>query len=204
MAQRSKCVSLFDVSAEVFYQASLTNRKAEIQKLIVEAPPNGFEDGEFAGQSDITYADTMIVSCYFLLVMGLPLGLVCTFCVLLLFGSWLSMLIFVLVVACLALHPLPKMSHENNFHPLCVRIMRAMFRYFSYRHMFSGDVLEKTQTGAAWIGAAPPHGALPIANMLCWPSFNLYFRPFIGATADVVKYTPGLRSIFAAFSHETH
>jgi len=73
--------------------------------------------------------------------------------------------------------------------------MLAMFRYFSYRHMFTGDALEKTQSGDAWIGAAPPHGALPIANMLCWPSFNLYFRPFIGATADVVKYTPGLRYV---------
>lgn len=165
-----------------------------MKKLTIEAPKDGFKDDQFASQCEVSFADTVIVSCFFLTIMGLPLALVGTFFVLLVFGSWTSLLIiFPLVSAFFALHPLPKATHENNFNPFIARLMLALFRYFSYRHMFSGDALEKAQSGEPWIGAAPPHGALPIANMLCWPSFNLYHRAFIGATADVVRYTPGMR-----------
>ena len=126
---RSRCLSLCDVSAEVFsQQSSLSERQKQVETLIVEAAASGFQDGQFSSQCQISVTDTLIVSCYFLIVMGLPLGLFGTFCILLFVGTWSSLLIFVFVSAVLAFHPLPKMSHENNFHPLCVIVMRAMFR----------------------------------------------------------------------------
>ena len=129
----AKCVPLCDVRSDIFEEPSLSARQKEIQKTIIEAPPAGFKDDQFAASSDVSIPDTLIVSTYFLVVMGTPLGLFVALCTLLVCGTWSSLAMLVGFAILLAVHPLPQMTHENNFHPLTVRLMVAMFRYFSYR-----------------------------------------------------------------------
>eukprot|EP00468_Gymnochlora_sp_CCMP2014_P007472 CAMPEP_0167761910 /NCGR_PEP_ID=MMETSP0110_2-20121227/12446_1 /TAXON_ID=629695 /ORGANISM="Gymnochlora sp., Strain CCMP2014" /LENGTH=227 /DNA_ID=CAMNT_0007648669 /DNA_START=389 /DNA_END=1072 /DNA_ORIENTATION=- len=47
--------------------------------------------------------------------------------------------------------------------------------------------------GDPWIGASPPHGVLPIANILSMMGVNLLSRSFVGGGASIVKYSPLLR-----------
>ena len=50
------------------------------------------------------------------------------------------------------------------------------------------------QDAPAWFGAGPPHGVLPLANLLSIAAINSFCsRRFVGATASVVSRTPFLR-----------
>jgi 2-acylglycerol O-acyltransferase 2 len=60
--------------------------------------------------------------------------------------------------------------------------------------VWADDDYERAQASPPWIGAGPPHGVLPIANVLSIPAVNTFaFRPFAGAPASVVFATPLLR-----------
>ena len=47
--------------------------------------------------------------------------------------------------------------------------------------------------GKPWVGASPPHGAMPFANVMSIAAINSTVRPFCGAPATVVFRTPFLR-----------
>ena len=106
---------------------------------------------------------------------------------------------YVVATAVLALHPMPKTEHPDDY---CVKAVReswfavALYKYFSYRFAwFGGNFDACTHAGQrSWIGAGPPHGVLPIANLLSMPACNTVAgRGFVGAAASVVKHTPWLR-----------
>ena len=73
-------------------------------------------------------------------------------------------------------------------------VLLSVYRYFSYRFVWSGDDDQASLASAAWIGAGPPHGVLPLANMLSVSAINSFLgRHFVGAPASVVFRTPFLR-----------
>jgi len=74
--------------------------------------------------------------------------------------------------------------------------MIAMYKYFSYRLVWTGNLRQKAQEIRSWIGAGVPHGVMPFANLLSTPAINsVSFLPsaFFGAPASVVFHTPFLR-----------
>lgn len=90
----------------------------------------------------------------------------------------------------LAYHPLPSCSVALRESWFAV----ALYKYFSYRFVWSNDDDAVSQASPAWYGAGPPHGVLPLANLLSIPGINSFcFRPFVGAPASVVFHTPFLR-----------
>lgn len=186
---------VYDISMENMLLETRAKRLPGVQKHVITAPKDGFQDDEFSHKCDISTMDTAIVVLFFMMTMGGPLFLVLSFFFLICFGSWTSLFIHMSVTAFLALHPVPKAHPDNNMYPIVLQISRSIFRYFSYRFMWSGDAWEQAQTGEPWIGAGPPHGALPIANLLCMPAINIVTRDFVGAPASVVFNTPFLRYV---------
>lgn len=192
----------------------MEERFADTQKRIISYDAKADNSVLFRRVCPISTLEELAVICLFLLVMGGPMALIGSFFTLLLFGTWTQLAIHAIVTAFLALHPLPS-SPRHVFHPVSLWLSKAAFKYFSYRFMWTGDALQATlyaphtarrnhtyvcvcnvqvvRQGDAWIGAAAPHGALPIANLLCMPSVNLQLREFVGAPASVVFRTPFLR-----------
>lgn len=127
----------------------------------------------------------------FFVLMGGPLTLIGVGLACLLIGSWLSCILWFAVFVVLAFHPLPDCSVALRESWFAV----ALYKYFSYRFVWSDDDDQATQQCAqAWYGAGPPHGVLPLANLLSIPGINSFaFRPFVGAPASVVFKTPFLR-----------
>ena len=73
-----------------------------------------------------------------------------------------------------------------------------LLRYFSYRLLWCDDDVQTARKSMPWIGVGPPHGVLPFANMLGIPAINETLGcPFVGAAANVVFKTPGLRYLMA-------
>jgi len=69
-----------------------------------------------------------------------------------------------------------------------------MYKYFSYRIMWTDDAMEEARACPAWLGAAGPHGVVPFANVLSVPAINTVVgRKFVGGTATSVHNTPFLR-----------
>mmetsp|Transcript_18515 Transcript_18515/g.45284 ORF Transcript_18515/g.45284 Transcript_18515/m.45284 type:complete len:237 (+) Transcript_18515:3-713(+) len=72
-----------------------------------------------------------------------------------------------------------------------------MYKYYSYRFMWTGDMLDQAVAAAkkqGWVGAGVPHGVIPIANFLSMPAINEFLNvDFVGAPASVVFHTPFLR-----------
>ena len=88
------------------------------------------------------------------------------------------------------MHPLPKADGWLRQ----TRFALALYKYFSYRFVWSDDHRTEAQQCGAWMGAGPPHGVLPLANVLSIPAINSFnFCKFVGAPASVVFNTPFLR-----------
>ena len=166
------------------------DRKLLSKEYVIESPPGGFAENALTQQAPISLAEEVLVVGTLLIVMGGPLLLLPTLLLCLVFGSWTSVVAWVLVVALLAMHPLPecsKAARESIF-------ATALYKYFTYRFVWSGDAREKGEAAPAWIGAGPPHGVLPFANVLSIPAINTFAcRHFVGAGASVVEKTPFLR-----------
>jgi len=129
-----------------------------------------------------------------MLVMLLWLGgpLFCFFlpCLLFLFGSTTQLCYFFAIFAVLASHPVPNMEHKLNKSAFSM----WMYKYFSYRIMWSGDAFDKAQTSPPWVGAAGPHSVMPFGSVLSIPGINTWvFRKFKGGTASVLTRVPLLR-----------
>jgi len=132
-----------------------------------------------------------------MLVMGLWLGgpLVTFFgpiCILL-FGTTTQLCYFLAVVLVLALHPLPNLEDYLNKSAFSL----WLYKYFSYRIMWSGDAYDKAQTSPPWVGAAGPHSVMPFGSVLSIPGINTFvFRKFKGGTASILSRIPMLRYLY--------
>ena len=122
--------------------------------------------------------------------MGGPLLLLPSLLAVLVYGSWTAVAAWIFIVVFLAAHPVPACAESLRSSSLAM----ALYRYFSYRFVWSGDAKAAGEQVGAWIGAGPPHGVLPFANVLSIPAINTFsFCKFVGAGASVVAHTPFLR-----------
>ena len=168
------------------------SRKEYVAGLIKKAPAGGFLPNSLAHKADIKLWEELDVLVIFAIIMGGPFVLFLSgvYCATL--GSWTQCASWFAMAAFLAFHPLPKCEQglaQSKF-------TLAIYKYFSYRFVWSGDALEANSTErlGSWIGAGPPHGVLPLANILSIPAINTFcFCRFVGAGASVVSHTPFLR-----------
>jgi len=178
------------------------DRRKVVAGLIKSSPPGGFKANELAFKAPLTFYEEFIVVLVLAVVMGGPLLILPTL-VFAFYQGLAACLLWVLAMLVLALHPIPT-------HPIRGRQTEAeqalgrsnftlsLYKYFSYRLVWSGDAKEQCESVPSWIGAGPPHGVLPFANVLSIPAINTFsFRHFVGSGASVVPRTPFLRYMTA-------
>ena len=197
---RHYCLDIF-----AFPSAALALPEADCRKVVESVTkasgPGGFRPDELTAKAPITFAEEAAVICVLAVVLGGPLLLLPTLLYCLVLG-WKACAIWLIAVLLLALHPLPR-GGRGQQSPSEASVSRsaftlALYRYFSYRFVWSGDTKEQAERVSAWIGAGPPHGVLPFANVLSIPAINTFvFRHFVGAGASVVPRTPFLRYMSA-------
>eukprot|EP00927_Polykrikos_kofoidii_P065023 TRINITY_DN60821_c0_g1_i1.p1 TRINITY_DN60821_c0_g1~~TRINITY_DN60821_c0_g1_i1.p1 ORF type:complete len:393 (-),score=59.51 TRINITY_DN60821_c0_g1_i1:65-1102(-) len=167
----------------------IEERMEYVKKHLTTSSDTPFPEGAFKSKADISVAETAVVLTYFGTVMGGPIALFAGIMGQLLFGTWKGLAGVVGFSALLALHPLPNPLMLANS-----RLTLMFYTYFSYRFMYVDDYSERANNCKGWVGAAAPHGVLPLANVLSMPAINA-FSPnrFLGASASVVLSTPFLR-----------
>jgi len=168
-------------------------REKALQSLMKHSK-GPFAVDALADKAPITAFEEATVIIYLSIVMGGPLvWFMMVTPYVLFFGSWLQFAILIASTLALALHPLPTVDYKwlrMSF------VAQALYKYFSYRFVWSGQALEKVRTCGPWLGAGVPHGVLPFANLLCMLGINSFMPgalPFIAAPATVVFRTPFLR-----------
>ena len=77
------------------------------------------------------------------------------------------------------------------------RFSMWLYKYFSYRLIWSDDAMDKIQNSPPWVGASGPHSVMPFGSVLNIPSVNHFvFRKFKGCTASVLGQIPMLRYLW--------
>ena len=100
---------------------------------------------------------------------------------------------YLAAVLVLALHPLPNLEDYLNKSDFSM----WLYKYFSYRIMWSGDAYDKAQASPPWVGAAGPHSVMPFGSVLSIPGINTFvFRKFRGGTASILARIPMLRYLY--------
>jgi 2-acylglycerol O-acyltransferase 2 len=162
---------------------------------ITTTHPSVFPALANAHRAPITFLEESFVVAALFLCIGGPLYLLLAGLYLAALSTYTNVGIWLAVTLLLALHPLPT-SPSFKAWVLNSAFSVALYRYFSYRFIWSGNSQESNAKSSAFIGAGPPHGVLPFANLLSIPAINQFaFRPFVGAPASVVFHTPFLRYI---------
>lgn len=178
------------------------DRRKVFQGLTKSSPLGGFKANELASKAPLPFLEEAYVVLVLAVVMGGPLLLLPSFVYCVIHG-WAAFLVWLVGVLFLCFHPMPthpmKGQQTQAEHRLsCSRFTLALYKYFSYRFVWSDDAKDQCERVPAWIGAGPPHGVLPFANVLSIPAINTFsFRHFVGAGASVVPRTPFLRYMTA-------
>ena len=182
------CIETFAVADSSVLRLPPAQRQTVVAGITKHA--DRFAPGSLTSQAPITLAEEAAVLLAFFVLMGGPLLLLICGAYLLLLGSWTGCAIHLLVTLGLMYHPMPEVAdamRESWF-------VLSVYRYFSYRFVWSGDDDQASLASAAWIGAGPPHGVLPLANIISVSAINSFLgRHFVGAPASVVFRTPFLR-----------
>jgi hypothetical protein len=185
---KEHCIETFAVADSSVLRLPPAQRQTVVAGITKHA--DRFAPGSLTSQAPITLAEEAAVLLAFFVLMGGPLLLLICGAYLLLLGSWTGCAIQLLVTLGLMYHPMPEVAdamRESWF-------VLSVYRYFSYRFVWSGEDDETSLASAAWIGAGPPHGVLPLANIISISAINSFLgRHFVGAPASVVFRTPFLR-----------
>ena len=185
---KEHCIETFAVADSSVLRLPPAQRRTVVAGITKHA--DRFAPGSLTSQAPISLAEEAAVLLAFFVLMGGPLTLLVCGAYLLLLGSWTGCTIHVLVTIGLMYHPMPEVAdamRESWF-------MLSVYRYFSYRFVWSGEDEQASLASAAWIGAGPPHGVLPLANIISVSALNSFLgRHFVGAPASVVFRTPFLR-----------
>lgn len=183
------CIETFTCPTDALAFSEADRRKI-VDGLTRTSGPGGFKPNELAHSSAIAWHEEAMVILVMVIVMGLPLLILPTAIYCLICGSWLSCALWLGAVVLLSKHPLPHVEKALAQ----TRFTGALYKYFSYRFVWADDAREKADAAPAWVGAGPPHGVLPFANVLSIPAINTFIgRKFVGAAASVVSSVPGLR-----------
>ena len=185
---KEHCIETFAVADSSVLKLPPVERLTVVAGITKHAEP--FAPNSLTSQAPISLVEEAAVLLAFFVLMGGPLTLLACGAYLLLAGSWTGCAIHVCATLVLMYHPLPDASaamRESWF-------ILSVYRYFSYRLVWSGEDHQASLAAAAWIGAGPPHGVLPLANLLSVAAINSFLgRHFVGAPASVVFHTPFLR-----------
>ena len=194
---RHYCLDIFACPQEALAMPEKDRRRI-VEGITRTSSPGGFAKDELAFKAPISFAEEAAVICVLAIVMGGPLVLIPT----LIYGTyifgWTFCILWLIVVVALSMHPLPRgvRGKQSASEEWLGRtgFTLSLYKYFSYRFVWSGDAKELSESVPAWVGAGPPHGVLPFANVLSIPAINTFgFRHFTGAGATVVPRTPFLR-----------
>mmetsp|Transcript_20267 Transcript_20267/g.47328 ORF Transcript_20267/g.47328 Transcript_20267/m.47328 type:complete len:359 (+) Transcript_20267:125-1201(+) len=191
MSEQTKqyCLETYRCPVEALSLAEEDRRKV-VSGLIKESGDAGFSKDELAGKAALSWQEELMVVSVLGFVMSGPPALFFAGLASVLYGSWRTKMAFFGLTAFLAFHPLPNCSETLRTS----RLTLAIYKYFSYRFVWSGSSKDDVEQAGAWIGAGPPHGVLPLANILSISAVTTFtFRKFVGAGASVVGYTPFLR-----------
>lgn len=200
-ARHDHCLQMFNAKVSTLSRGDRAIRRENLKTdpgVFVHGNPT-FEPGALSARAEMALWEEVLVMAFFFMVMAGPLLVLVSFLLCLVFGSWTQLLLCSLTILFLCFHPLPQIP-EFAHRPSVAWFTRLVYRYFSYRYVWSDDAWEENRSGPAWIGAGVPHGVLPIANLLCMPAINTATRAFIGAPASVVVHTPFLRYLLL-FGH---
>eukprot|EP00467_Chlorarachnion_reptans_P016485 CAMPEP_0114522530 /NCGR_PEP_ID=MMETSP0109-20121206/20787_1 /TAXON_ID=29199 /ORGANISM="Chlorarachnion reptans, Strain CCCM449" /LENGTH=375 /DNA_ID=CAMNT_0001703745 /DNA_START=42 /DNA_END=1169 /DNA_ORIENTATION=- len=182
------CVELFKLPDHIFPLPRKERRKA-VLGLMKEAKGESFDPYSLSETAEITWFEELIVVSFFAVMLGGPLVTTCIGIYTIFFGTWTGLLMYCIAVAALAYHPMPRFYKgiiESRFS-------KAFYKYFSFRMIIEDLSIAQPEGNPAWVGASPPHGVLPIANILAMLSINLIARDFVGGGASVVLNSPFLR-----------
>mmetsp|Transcript_9214 Transcript_9214/g.16949 ORF Transcript_9214/g.16949 Transcript_9214/m.16949 type:complete len:379 (+) Transcript_9214:40-1176(+) len=184
-------LQLFSVPEELYHRPK-EERLAAVKKLRKSTGPEGFPPKSLVTPSAISLGEELAVMGAMLVCMGGPLFVFATMLAAMFFGTWRGKVAWALMSLFLARHPLPKAAFAQKL--MRSKLTQWLNKYFSYRILWCDEDEEEARKNISWIGVGPPHGVLPFANMLSIPIINLFLDcPFVGAAADVVFSTPGLR-----------
>ena len=184
-----KCLELFRFERDAL-SLSLEERRVVGEKATI-VREKGFDRNELAKKAPISFLDEALVVVFLTCIMTGPLIMGPSFVFCAYFYGLKGVISWIFAFTVLATHPLPTKAKEEAWR---CRLTRALYRYFSYRVVWSGNAKEACcTTKRAWIGAGPPHGVVPIANVLSIPAMNSFARPLVGGVASVSEYTPFLR-----------
>lgn len=188
MPRQWHCFELWRATPEVLAMPK-EERLKYIRKHLTISSDVPFEVGQFDKKAPITATESLSVMLFFVAVMGGPVATLAANAYALLFGTWSTLAGILGATAVLSLHPLPDPASMCT-----INFTLSLYKYFSYRWMWTDDDCEQCDALQGWIGAGGPHGVLPVANVLSMPAINA-FTPnrFIGASASVVLRTPFLR-----------
>lgn len=187
------CLDLWAIPSEVLKLKEPERGRAIATLVHSSASPP--KPNSHAHPARISLADEALAVTFLFTVLGGPLVVLGTIFGILLVGSFALRLSLVPVALLLAYHPLPSaFSPDFTEWFLTCRLTRALYKYFTYRLVWTDDALQRNQTAAPWIGAGPPHGVLPFANILSIPALNAVLNvKFVGAPASITFRTPFLR-----------
>lgn len=172
---------------------STEDRAKFVDQMTKSTRSGPFPSGVVDQEADMPWYQELFVAILFGLLIGGTFLLIGVGILILVSGTWIQFFLHCALVLFLAFHPLGDVSRPNQWLASC-RFTVWLYRYFSIRFVWSNDDFEQVKAAPAWIGAGPPHGVLPVANLLSMPAINVFaFRQFVGAPASVVFNTPFLR-----------
>ncbi|KAG8463123.1 hypothetical protein KFE25_011120 [Diacronema lutheri] len=168
------------------------DRRAVVASMVKHAGADGFARDSLTAVAPMAWHEEAVVVLVMLVWLGGPLIWAFGGLATLVFGGWGARAFVVLGSLALALHPMPGADFGRWLGG--TRFTLWLYKYFSYRFVWCDDDMDVARESRAWIGAGPPHGVLPFANVLSIPAINTFgFRAFRGAPASVVFRTPFLR-----------
>jgi 2-acylglycerol O-acyltransferase 2 len=149
------------------------DRKFELMENFGQATEVGvsFPPNALTNLAPISFLEEAAVVIGLCVVLGGPLAWVVSMLTLLFIGSWIQLIIAIITSLFLAYHPLPSIEYCKK-HVINSWFTRSMYKYFTYRFVWTGDSRQKIVEHRPWIGAGPPHGVLPFSNVLSIPGIN--------------------------------
>ena len=200
------CLDVWAIPKEV-YQLSAAEREEHILTTLIRSSNDGpFPPNSLHQHAPISFWEEIVTPLMLLIPMGGPLvWILATMTALLYDGGDNSTaattrrLLAILISVFLAYHPMPtsycsKTGKKNTTFLQQSVVTHLLYRYFTYRFVWVDDNYQYAKANTPWIGAGPPHGVLPFANILSVPAINTFFcLDFVGAPASIVFHTPFLR-----------
>jgi 2-acylglycerol O-acyltransferase 2 len=147
-------------------------RRAVVASMVKHAGPDGFPRDSLAQLAPMVWYEELIVALAMLVWLGGPMVWAFGSVLALALGSNRLRVGVLILSAALAFHPMP--GARFSAYLRSSRFALWLYKYFSYRFVWCDDDYEKASQGKPWIGAGPPHGVLPFANVLSIPAINTF------------------------------